>query len=60
MIGMELKQEGSVFIEKCLSRGLLLNCTQERVIRVMPPLNASKKEILQALEVIEAVLKEIS
>ncbi len=60
MIGMELTKDGNPFVEKCLSRGLLLNCTQERVIRVMPPLTATKKEIEEALGKIEAVLKEIS
>ena len=60
MIGMELKQDGKLFIDQCTSRGLLLNCTQERVIRIMPPLNVSRKEITQALRIIEGVLKELS
>ena len=60
MLGMELKQDGKPFIDQCIKRGLLLNCTQERVIRIMPPLNASKKEIVQALGIIDAVLKELS
>ncbi|MBI4435852.1 MAG: aspartate aminotransferase family protein [Candidatus Omnitrophica bacterium] len=57
MVGMELKREGGTFVEKCAQRGLLLNCTQEKVIRIMPPLNATKKEMDQALRVIEEVLK---
>lgn len=60
MIGMELNQDGKTFIDKCIERGLLLNCTQERVIRIMPPLNVSKKEIGQALGILEGVLKELS
>jgi len=59
MIGMELKREGTTFIEKCYGRGVLLNCTQEKVIRILPPLNATKKEIGQALQVIEEGLKEL-
>ena len=60
MIGMELREDGKPFIDQCTSRGLLLNCTQERVIRILPPLNASKKEILKALQIIEEALKAIS
>jgi len=60
MLGMELKQDGKVFIDKCIERRLLLNCTQERVIRVMPPLNVTRKEIVQALGIVETVLKELS
>ncbi len=59
MIGMELKVPGATFIEKCYAKNLLLNCTQERVIRVMPPMIATKKEIDAALGIIEAVLKEL-
>ena len=60
MLGMELKQDGKPFIDRCIDRGLLLNCTQERVIRVMPPLNVTRKEIVQALKIIGGVLKELS
>ena len=60
MIGVELTQDGKLFIDKCIEKGLLLNCTQERVIRIMPPLNVSRKEIMQALGMIDGVLKELS
>src|SRR4030042_761904 len=39
MVGIELSIEGKVIVEKCIERGLLINCTHERVLRLMPALN---------------------
>jgi len=60
MIGMSLRKEGTTFVQRCQDQGLLLNCTQEKVIRIMPPYTVTRKEIQQALQIIEASLKEIS
>lgn len=59
MIGIELKQEGSKLVQRCMERCLLLNCTHERVIRFMPPLNVKKKHIDQGIALLEEVLREL-
>jgi acetylornithine/N-succinyldiaminopimelate aminotransferase len=56
MIGMELDQDGKTFVEKCRESGLLINCTHERVLRLMPALNVSKNEIDKAVHILEDVL----
>ena len=56
MAGVELKVEGKNIYEECLKRGLLINCTQENVLRIMPPIIVKKKEIDQAVQILDEVL----
>jgi len=58
MWGVELNIEGKAIVEKCLARGLLINCTHERVLRLMPALNITRKEIDKAMTILEEVLKD--
>ena len=57
MIGVELKNQAKEVVEQCINRGLLVNCTHDRVLRLMPALNVAKKEIDQAVSILEGVLK---
>ncbi|MFH0827278.1 MAG: aspartate aminotransferase family protein [Candidatus Omnitrophota bacterium] len=57
MVGIELKREAKVVVERCMEKGLLVNCTHEKVLRLMPALNITKKEMDKALEVMEEALK---
>lgn len=52
MIGIELDREGGYLKQAALERGLLLNVTQERVIRLLPPLIIDAE---QAEEIVEVV-----
>jgi predicted acetylornithine/succinylornithine family transaminase len=56
MLGVELGIEGKSIVEKCFEKGLLINCTHEKVLRVMPALNTTKKEIDRAVWIIENVI----
>ncbi len=58
MIGIELEKEGATLVKKCLERGLILNCTHEKVIRFMPPLNVKKKHIDAGIAILEDTLEE--
>ena len=58
MFGVELNIEGKQIVEKCIERGLLINCTHEKVLRLMPALNITKNEIDKAIKILEEVLKE--
>ncbi|MDP3731652.1 MAG: aspartate aminotransferase family protein [Candidatus Omnitrophota bacterium] len=59
MAGMELKIEGKSIVEKCIERGLLINCTHDKVLRLMPALNITKKEIDKAIGVLDTVLADV-
>ncbi|MFH1440590.1 MAG: aspartate aminotransferase family protein [Candidatus Omnitrophota bacterium] len=56
MLAVELSIPGRQIVEKCIEKGLLINCTQDTVLRLMPALNITKKEIDKAVEILEEVL----
>ncbi len=57
MLGVELNSPGKVIVEKCAGQGLLINCTHDTVLRLMPAINVKKKEIDRALKILEEALK---
>ncbi|PIP19295.1 MAG: aspartate aminotransferase family protein [Candidatus Omnitrophica bacterium CG08_land_8_20_14_0_20_41_16] len=57
MLGVELNIEGKGIVEKCLERGLLINCTHDKVLRLMPALNITKKEIDKAIRILNEALR---
>ncbi|MCX7705454.1 MAG: aspartate aminotransferase family protein, partial [bacterium] len=58
MIGMELTVKGTGFVDRCRNNGLLLNCTHDTVIRIMPPLGISRILLKKGLEIMEKSLNE--
>jgi acetylornithine/N-succinyldiaminopimelate aminotransferase len=56
MAGLELNIEGKAIVEKCMELGLLINCTHDKVLRLMPALNITKKEIDIAIKILDEVL----
>jgi acetylornithine aminotransferase len=59
MWGLELTQEGTPMVAACRERGLLLNCTQGNVIRLLPPLVITGQEIDAALATLREALKAV-
>jgi acetylornithine/N-succinyldiaminopimelate aminotransferase len=59
MIGIELNIEGDEIVKRCRDAGLLINCTQKNVLRIMPPLVVKKGQASKALRVLDRVLKEV-
>jgi predicted acetylornithine/succinylornithine family transaminase len=60
MIGVELKCEGRKYIERCIAKRLLINCTHGNVLRIIPAMIVTKKEIDKALGILDEVFKELS
>ncbi len=58
LIGIQLKFDQSIFIKKLEKNYLLTIKASENVIRVLPPLNVKKNEIVKALNIIKKVCKE--
>ncbi len=54
--GLELDGPGAFAVDAARDRGLIINCTAERVLRLAPPLIVARAEIDQALEVLAEVL----
>ncbi len=57
--GMELDRPGANLVSKCLEEGLLINCTDNTVLRLLPPLTTSIEEINQAIEILDKVLGNV-
>jgi acetylornithine/succinyldiaminopimelate/putrescine aminotransferase len=58
MVGVQLTRPGADIVEKCLEKGLRVNCTQQSVLRIMPPINATEAEIDEAVRILGSVLGE--
>ena len=56
MWGLELAREGTPLVAACRERGVLVNCTQGNVIRLLPPLIVSTGELNRGLQVLEEAL----
>jgi acetylornithine aminotransferase len=56
MLGAELDRPGQAVVAACLERGLLVNCTAERVLRFLPPLVVGREEIDEGLAILDGVL----
>lgn len=59
MLAIELKIEGSTIVDRCLQRGLLINCTQNNILRLLPAMNITKDEVDKGLDVLYGVLKKV-
>lgn len=60
LLGIELSMEAKPVQEMCLLKGLLINCVQSNVLRLVPPLNISYVEIDQVIEIIISSLQEVA
>jgi len=57
LIGIKLRVDQTIFIKKLMDNKLLTIRAAENVVRVLPPLNVSKKEIDQAIKIFDKVCK---
>ncbi len=57
MIGVELSKACAPIVERAREKGVLLNCVQDKVIRLLPPLVIEKEQIKRVLEVLDEVLE---
>jgi len=58
MLGVQLTSSGTEIADKCLDAGLRINCTQNTVLRFMPPMIATRSQIDQAIDILDTVLVE--
>lgn len=57
MAGIELTILGKDIVTYCLDKGLIINCTHDTVLRLLPPLTITKKDINSAIKILEESLK---
>jgi acetylornithine/N-succinyldiaminopimelate aminotransferase len=56
MIGVELSIPGKEIVEKCFKQGLMINCTHDKVLRIMPGMIVTKKQIDKAIGILDKVI----
>lgn len=59
LIGMELNIAGEDVVRECLKKGVIINCTMERVLRFLPPLDISQPDIDKVIETLTGVFNGI-
>lgn len=56
MIGIQLDRPGHPFVLRALERGLLINCTQDHVLRLLPPYILTGEQAEEGLGILDEVL----
>jgi acetylornithine/N-succinyldiaminopimelate aminotransferase len=60
ILGVLLDRKGADIVNACAERGFLINCAQERVLRLVPPLIVGKEEIDLLINCLNEIFKEVS
>lgn len=60
MIGVELTQEGEPIVEKMREEGVLINCTNQTVVRFLPPLIITNAHVDDAMSALRKVVSSLS
>jgi len=56
MIGIDLDIEGAPYVAEALKQGLLINCTHDHILRLLPPFILTARQVKEGLSKIESVL----
>jgi acetylornithine/succinyldiaminopimelate/putrescine aminotransferase len=56
ILGIELAFKGADIAAECMRRGFLINCTMETILRFIPPLIITEKEINSLIETLDELL----
>jgi len=60
MLGIRVSIKGAPIVEMCIKNGYLINCTQENILRFIPPLIISREEIDGLIDCLDAVFGALS
>jgi acetylornithine aminotransferase/acetylornithine/N-succinyldiaminopimelate aminotransferase len=60
MIGVELTVDGAPFVAEAMNRGLLVNCTHDYTLRLLPAFIIGAKQVREFLAIFEQVLGHVS
>lgn len=58
MVGMELSFDGKKMVDYLLKKGFITNCTQNKVVRFLPPLIINEQDINELISSIEKFFRE--
>jgi len=60
LIGLDLTCDGAPVVKACMERGFLINCTQEHILRFIPPLIVKEEDIDSLVSCLDRVFEGLS
>jgi len=57
LVGLDLGVDGNAVVKACLERGVLINCTFDHVLRMVPPLVITRRDVDRLVQVLDEVLE---
>ena len=60
ILAVELKKPGGEVVLECMENGFLINCIRQNVLRFLPPLNVTRKDINSLMSVLQKSLIRLS
>jgi acetylornithine/N-succinyldiaminopimelate aminotransferase len=58
IVGIDLSIDGAAIVTEALRGGLLINCTHEHILRLLPPFIIRRKDVAEFLSKLEKALKQ--
>jgi acetylornithine/succinyldiaminopimelate/putrescine aminotransferase len=59
MLGIDLNRNGQPVVDELLNRGILINCTNTTVLRLLPPFIITQEQCDQLMFELHSVLKSL-
>jgi acetylornithine/N-succinyldiaminopimelate aminotransferase len=56
MLGVDLDVEGAPYVAEALKQGLLINCTHDHILRLLPPFILTAQQVKEGLSKLDSVL----
>jgi predicted acetylornithine/succinylornithine family transaminase len=60
MLGLQLDRPGAPVVAACREAGLIVNCTAETVVRLLPPFCLTDAEVSDGLSILKTALKKLT
>jgi len=58
MAGLQLARPGAGIVKRCLDKGMLINCTHDTVLRLLPAMTITAAEIEEGMDILHRTLRE--
>src|SRR5271165_608163 len=55
ILGVDLEVEGAPYVAEALKQGLLINCTHDHILRLLPPFILTAQQVKEGLNNLESV-----
>jgi acetylornithine/succinyldiaminopimelate/putrescine aminotransferase len=60
LLGLDLSCDGTAVVKKCMDCGFLINCTQEHILRFIPPLVVQEREVDALIACLDTIFEEMA